>query len=106
MGNMTPEHNQLMLEAKINAIPRAEVISKALLTFGRVQRGQIEKRLLEMPGTCKIGYLTAMDGNSKAAAIKAFCLECVGWNRVHVKACTALACPLYSHRPFTGDSDE
>lgn len=34
--------------------------------------------------------------------VKAFCLECVGFDRQAVADCTAYACPLYDKRPFQG----
>jgi hypothetical protein len=34
------------------------------------------------------------------AAIKAQCLECMGWSRKDIDGCTDLACPLYPYRPF------
>jgi len=35
-------------------------------------------------------------------AIKAQCLEYVGWLREEARACTAPACPLYPYRSFVG----
>ena len=37
---------------------------------------------------------------SRAAAVKLFCLECVGRVRKDVTNCTALDCALYPHRPY------
>jgi len=37
---------------------------------------------------------------SPRMAIKAFCLECMGYQRTEVTHCTAPECPLYTHRPF------
>jgi len=62
----------------------------------------VERRLGEVPQIYRAGYLKALAGRSPKAAIKAFCLECVGWQRAEVAACTALACPLWSYRPFRG----
>ena len=39
-------------------------------------------------------------GNSKADAIKAMCLECVGFKYKRVESCTAPQCPLYHVRPY------
>lgn len=33
-------------------------------------------------------------------AIKAFCGECVGYERLAVTECTAYACPLHAYRPY------
>lgn len=37
---------------------------------------------------------------SPRAAIKAFCTECVGYDRLAVAGCTAYACPLWRYRPY------
>jgi len=37
---------------------------------------------------------------SPRSAIKAFCLECVGFDRSAVAECTAYACPLWRYRPY------
>lgn len=36
---------------------------------------------------------------SPRKAIKAFCAECVGYDRESVAGCTAYACPLWRYRP-------
>jgi hypothetical protein len=54
-----------------------------------------------MPKSCRAGYLRAAEGTaSPREAIKAFCLECVGYKRVEVRRCTATACPLWAYRPW------
>ena len=47
----------------------------------------------------------AYEGNSKAAGIKAKCLDCCCWQRTEITNCTVLACPLWPYRPYQG-SDE
>lgn len=37
---------------------------------------------------------------SPRAAIKAQCLECVGYVRTEVILCPSLTCPLYMYRPY------
>lgn len=37
---------------------------------------------------------------SRAAAVKLFCLECVGGIRAEVRDCTSKDCALYPHRPY------
>ena len=40
-------------------------------------------------------------------AIKAFCMQCVGYVRADVAHCTALGCPLWMWRPYQkGAEDE
>ena len=44
---------------------------------------------------------------SPRRAIKAFCLQCVGYVRKDVTECTAIACPLWHYRPYqAGDEPE
>jgi hypothetical protein len=57
-------------------------------------------RLAEAPDLYRAQYKRALDGKaSPRVAIKAFCLECVGYVRKDVTNCTAYACPLYEYRP-------
>lgn len=67
------------------------------------QEQQIEKRLSQMPSIYGKNYRRAMRGRSLKSAVKAFCLECVGWQREEVKLCTDLGCPLYPYRPTSWD---
>ena len=64
------------------------------------QESQIEKRLREMPRTYRNFYKKAMQGRSLKTAIRAFCLECVQWQRAEVENCTDTGCPLYPYRPY------
>lgn len=62
---------------------------------------RIRKRAAEMPVSARNGYLRAARGKaSPRAAIKAFCLECVGFDRAAITGCTADCCPLFLYRPF------
>lgn len=65
----------------------------------------VAKRLSQTPKASQRTYLRAVQGKAAPrTAIKAFCLECVGWDRAAVRDCTALACPLWAYRPFAEDS--
>ena len=61
---------------------------------------KIEKRLSDIPTNYKNTYQKAMTGKSKSAAVKAFCLECMGWQREEVRKCNSIACPLYPYRSY------
>ncbi len=43
-------------------------------------------------------YERAMKGRSQSAAIRSFCLECVGYVQDEVHECTDKGCPLYLYR--------
>lgn len=45
-------------------------------------------------------FRKAYSGKSKAAALKAKCMDCSGYQRVEITECTVYACPLYPYRPF------
>ena len=71
------------------------------------RQSAIAKKAAGMPESRRAGYLKATRGKaSPRAAIKAQCLECVGWNRAEVICCTGWACPLWKYRPFTEDGGE
>lgn len=63
-------------------------------------------RLKTMPERYKPLYFTVISSaGSPKSAIKAFCLECVGWNPDEVRNCQGYACPLYMHRPYKLESE-
>jgi hypothetical protein len=63
---------------------------------------QISERLAQMPRLYRPVYERAIKGKSLRAAVNAFCLECISWQRIEVTLCTDLACPLYAVRPYQG----
>lgn len=82
-----------------------EMLKQADLDRPREEIAKIAKRLEDTPETMRRTYLRAVGGRSKPAAIRAFCSECVGWDREEVRRCTAPACPLYPYRPFMGKAN-
>ena len=67
---------------------------------------KIAQRRAQIPEIHRANYDRAMRGKSMKAAIKAFCLECVGWQKEEVRLCTSLACPLYPYRPYKNSSKQ
>jgi hypothetical protein len=61
---------------------------------------KIKNRIAEIPKRYRGIYKKAVETNNKAAAIEAFCLECVQWQKGEVADCSCLVCPLYGLRPF------
>lgn len=47
-----------------------------------------------------------LKSKSKAEAIKAFCLECVGFKFKRVTNCTSPKCPLFNVRPYQDKVNE
>ena len=61
---------------------------------------EIQKRLNDMPSAYRNIYKRALSGKNRPAAVKAFCLECMGWQRLETRNCSSVACPLHSYRPY------
>jgi hypothetical protein len=58
-------------------------------------------RLATTPESAKGHFVAAWAGKcSPRRAIKAQCLECVGFDRQAITDCTGWACPLWAFRPF------
>ena len=79
----------------VTEIPAQDRVSR----LDPARRPFVERRLSQMPNHCRGTYLRAIGGRSPRAAIKAFCMECLGWQRAEVARCTVPACPLWSYRP-------
>jgi len=70
------------------------------ITSETVRQQKISKRIAQTPKVYRKTYEKAVAGNSKAASIKAFCLECCMWQKNEIINCTSLACPLFPYRPL------
>lgn len=85
--------------AKVDKTPKESVGSM----IGRVPRSQreaVSRRVAECPERMRRGYMRSVLGEAgPRMAIRAFCLECCGWSRDEVRACSGLACPLWHYRP-------
>jgi hypothetical protein len=68
------------------------------------RRVKIARRLESIPKIYRGIYDRAITGQSLRAAINAFCLECVQWQREEVRLCTDSACPLWAVRPYQADA--
>ena len=61
----------------------------------------------KMPKIYKNCYLSAVSGKaSPRDAIKAFCIECQGYQRKEVTKCNVIDCPLNLFRPYQKENDE
>ncbi len=56
------------------------------------------ERLAQIPVRQRSIFRRAWAGRSRKAAIRAACLECMGYQSAEVNRCTAPACPLYPYR--------
>ncbi len=63
----------------------------------------------KMPKHYRNCYLSAVSGKATPRnAIKAFCIECMGYTRAEVTGCDTIDCPLNLYRPYqkAGDNDD
>ena len=66
--------------------------TKELSTIGPMYQGVIKR---------------AYEGRaSPRSAIRAMCLQCVGYERSEVTHCSSFACPLHFYRPYQNDTTE
>lgn len=56
--------------------------------------------LSKMPKVYQQNYETAISGKSRAAAVKAKCLDCCCWQRTEISDCPVDTCALYPYRPY------
>lgn len=56
----------------------------------------------DIPKKFQALYRKALTGKSRRAAIRSFCLECVGYQQAEVDRCPAIACPLHPFRLPSG----
>ena len=116
MGNMNVNNSKLAGLVRARQARRARSASSVVTTengapdrlsrLDPARRAAVEDRLSQMPKLYRGAYLRAMGGRSRRSAIRAFCLECTGWQRAEVARCMALACPLFSYRPFQEERSE
>lgn len=78
----------------------AFAVSKRRTAGGPTDTPSVTRRRSQMPKIHLGTYDKALRGRSMAAGIKAFCLECCGWQKEEVRRCTAPGCPLYLYRPY------
>lgn len=69
--------------------------------FDQYRRSLIDRQQREVPAKYRPLQLRVLHGTATPReAIKAMCLECLGWERNEVAHCTSMDCPNYLYRPF------
>ncbi len=58
----------------------------------------VDEYELRIPPAYRGLYRRAITGRSRKSAVRAFCLECVGWSPKEVRLCVTKGCPLYMYR--------
>lgn len=100
---MAPTHQYTGQSAIIAKKPHG----KRPLEFKAISEAQ-SARLHEIAvrnPTMKALFSKAYQGRSKAAALKAKCLDCSCFQRKEVTLCTVQTCPLWHYRPFQKESN-
>lgn len=87
----------------LSTLSAQRLLSDAMFDPDSPQGRQMAEKLSQMPVSWKNTYLKAMRGRSMKMAIRAFCGECMGWQRSEIPECTGRACPLYPYRPWKDD---
>ena len=83
------------------------VIVNLTETETRKRKMSITKKADKMPGIYRKNYLAVVEGKaSPRNAIKAFCIECQGYQRKEVTKCNVIDCPLNLFRPYQKENDE
>lgn len=88
-----------MTQAPVRPDNPPEAGAASTITGGTDPEAVRRNRLAQIPPPRQRPiFLRAWAGKSRKAAIRAFCLECVGYESAEVNRCTAPACPLYPYR--------
>jgi len=77
---------------------RVETDLGAAISTPADRQNLLDARLAFVPRRLHSTFIRAWSGRSRKAAIRAFCLECMGYSAGEVALCTASACPLYAYR--------
>jgi hypothetical protein len=93
--------------AQIRSVSRTRIADGVAFWRGRLgpvetllPEGADPKRLRQMPASYRRSYVRTVQGKaSPKTAIRLFCLECVGWQRVLAVTCPTRACPLWAMLP-------
>jgi hypothetical protein len=80
--------------------PQMELLKTRVIKDWILKKQKIAVRTAEIPKKYRKIYKKAVETLSKTAAIKAFCLECVCWQKNEIINCSCLACPLFGVRPY------
>lgn len=88
---MTTEARQVPPNRALEA-PEAAITPQAGVEAVRA------RKLTQIPRKYQRLYLRAWTGQSRKSAIRAHCLECMGYQSGEVPRCTAPGCALYPYR--------
>jgi hypothetical protein len=96
-------------EKSLKNLMRKQVMKTANLQNPQMEllrKQKIAARAAEIPKKYRKIYKNAAERLNKSAAINAFCLECVCWQKNEIINCSCLACPLFGLRPYTKETNK
>jgi hypothetical protein len=75
-------------------------IPKTLSLSAKIDQRRVEK-LNRLPESSRLLWTRCWSGKaSPRQAIKAFCQECIGFERAAITDCRSFDCPLWNLRPY------
>jgi len=86
-GNIHPRQGRIGCDNHIETTPERAERLKAIAQYAPRSLGV---------------FRDAYRGKSRKSGIKAFCIECNGFESGAIADCTANACPLWEYRPYRG----
>jgi len=92
-------NTETMAKARAAKASGHTFLESSTANFTAEQKKDLERVSAYLPSALKIFYV-AYSGKSKAAAIKAKCLECCNLDKTAVSNCTITGCPLWRVRPY------
>lgn len=87
-----------MLEPSIRPDNRPELAPGSTILAPIDPEATRERLLAQIPPRQRSIFRRAWEGGSRKAAIRGFCLQCVGYEPAEINRCTSLTCPLYPYR--------
>jgi hypothetical protein len=95
---ITPEQLRDIRDPSKMSIPSNFPVNKSLY----------EELIRSVPSIYRYKYHKALNGESKAEALRVKCYECVGFEDVknRVGNCTVWKCPLWQFRPYQSSLEE
>jgi hypothetical protein len=103
MRELTQAHKDAMLAGR-----KATTTARKQRRINAISVSELEevKHACKYLPSVETAFRNAFSGTSKAAGIKAKCIQCSGYQKAEVSNCKVIACALFRYRPYQGGIDE
>ena len=110
---MDSRRNSVRINVEMNQLIKEYIMNKKNHITGNSEyqqsmdgsQARIEKHIGDIPVRYQPLFNRSISGKvSPREAIKAKCLECMGYKKAEVRLCTAPTCPLFTLRPYRNAS--